>query len=151
MTTSAPPPAALGRRLDALRAAHLMTADVVTVDEQTGVVSAGEVMRRGGFRHLPVMRAGRVVGIVEAQALWAALGALTYPSMGRPVTAVMLDFVTQVGPGAALPEVARQLRCSRCDAVLVTEPDGHLLGLITTHDLVRVIALSPLPDEPATG
>lgn len=134
-----------GLRLDELRAADLMTEDVVTVTEGTGVLNAGELMRQGGFRHLPVLRAGRVVGIVEAGALWAALGGLTYPSMGRPVAEVMVDYAARVSPEASLPEVAGHLRSSQCDAVLVTEPNGSLIGIITAHDLVRVIALCPVP------
>lgn len=132
-------------RLDDLRAAHLMSVDVVTVTESAGVLQAGELMRQGGFRHLPVLRAGRVVGMVEADALWAALGGLTYPSMGRPVAEVMVDFVAKVSPEASLPEVARHLMSSHCDAVLVTEQDGSLVGLISAHDLVRVVALCPEP------
>lgn len=122
-----------------------MSVDLVTVAEDTGVLTAGELMRQGGFRHLPVLRDGRVVGIVEADALWSALAGLSYPSMGRPVAQVMLDFVTRVSPEASLPEVARHLATSRCDAVLVTESDGFLIGLITAHDLVRVIAACPEP------
>ena len=57
--------AALGRDLDRTRLADVMTANPTTIDEGTPVVKALEVMLDGGFRHLPVTRAGRPVGILS--------------------------------------------------------------------------------------
>ena len=44
---------------------RLMTRDIVTAEPTTTVEQAMERMTAGRFRHLPVMEAGRVVGIIS--------------------------------------------------------------------------------------
>ena len=53
-----------GSALDT-RVADVMTRDLVTADEDTTVDEALEIMTRGRFRHLPVRREGRLVGLVS--------------------------------------------------------------------------------------
>ncbi|MDE8345656.1 MAG: CBS domain-containing protein [Acidocella sp.] len=48
-----------------LPAAALMTANPVTASPATTVAEAMEIMTDGHFRHLPVMEAGRLVGLVS--------------------------------------------------------------------------------------
>ena len=57
--------AAAGRDFDRTRLAEVMTAEPVTVDASIAVAKALEVMQDGGFRHLPVMRAGQPIGIMS--------------------------------------------------------------------------------------
>jgi CBS domain-containing protein len=42
-----------------------MTAKVVTASEEMSVVGVMEEMTRGRFRHVPVLKAGRLVGLVS--------------------------------------------------------------------------------------
>lgn len=44
----------------------LMTPDPVTIRSSDSIAAALQRMRQSGHRHLPVMRAGRVVGILSA-------------------------------------------------------------------------------------
>ena len=46
-----------------------MTPDPVTVDESTSVAEAIHLLEERHLRHLPVMRAGRLVGLVTEKAL----------------------------------------------------------------------------------
>ena len=56
------------------RVREWMTAEPVTVSEDTTPEEAAQTMLEHGFRHLPVMRDGRVVGIVSVRdvAEWGA-------------------------------------------------------------------------------
>ena len=47
-----------------------MTTDVVTLSEEQELLLAEEVMKLMRIRHIPVMRDGRVVGIVTARDLF---------------------------------------------------------------------------------
>jgi CBS domain-containing protein len=58
---------ARGRSARTTRLAEVMTADPVTVTPGTRFGRALLMMQQGGFRHLPVLDAGRVVGIVAAR------------------------------------------------------------------------------------
>ena len=41
-----------------------MTSDVLTIDEDTSMMKASEIMRENNIRRLPVMHKGKLVGIV---------------------------------------------------------------------------------------
>lgn len=49
-----------------------MTPDPISVEPGTGTSTAFEIMSKGGFRHLPVVEHGRVVGIVSSRDLLRA-------------------------------------------------------------------------------
>lgn len=57
--------AAKGRDAAATKIADVMTPDPVTILAEAHPVDAMRAMREHGFRHLPVARGGKVVGIVS--------------------------------------------------------------------------------------
>lgn len=61
---------AAGASLDGVRVGDIMTVDPVTLREEDTVAVAIHTMAEGGFRHVPLMAEGRVVGIVTAQDLF---------------------------------------------------------------------------------
>jgi CBS domain-containing protein len=56
-----------GRDLRATRVGEVATRDVVTIDAEQPVRSVVETFRAGRFRHLPVVRDGRAVGILSTR------------------------------------------------------------------------------------
>ena len=58
---------ARGLDLDSTRLAEVMTADPVTVDARRPLNHALHLMYDGGFRHVPVVDGGGVVGVVSAR------------------------------------------------------------------------------------
>ena len=54
-----------GRRTDETRVADIMTRDPVLIDAERSLADALELMTGRGIRHLPVIAAGRVVGILS--------------------------------------------------------------------------------------
>jgi CBS domain-containing protein len=56
-----------GRDLATTRVGEVATRDVVTIDADQPVRSVVEVFRARRFRHLPVVRAGRAVGILSTR------------------------------------------------------------------------------------
>ena len=41
-----------------------MTSDVITVDEDTSMMKASQIMKENNIRRLPVMRKGKLVGMI---------------------------------------------------------------------------------------
>ncbi len=125
-----------------LRARDLMTRDVMTVGPQTPVGEALATMRHLGVRHLPVLDDGRFIGMVDDRLVAAALlaGEDVDATLARPVLTAMMAYVPQVEASADLARVAKLLRSSRCDAVVVVDPADRLLGIITTVDVVGAVA-----------
>ena len=64
--------AASGADLTAATAAEWMTADPTTAATDMDIADAAEVMGTRGFRHLPVVVDGRVVGIVSQRDVLSA-------------------------------------------------------------------------------
>ena len=44
-----------------------MTTDVITIDEDTSMLKAGQIMKENNIKALPVMRDGKLMGIVTDQ------------------------------------------------------------------------------------
>jgi CBS domain-containing protein len=55
------------------RAREWMTGDPITAEADLGLEKAQEIMLSNGFRHLPVVEGGRVVGIVSLRRVAAAM------------------------------------------------------------------------------
>lgn len=146
MTTTIPVPDAAapeGPALTRLTASDVMTSDVATVMTTTTVGAAMTLMRTLGIRHLPVLGDGRFVGIVDDRLVaFALLNAGGFGgALEQPVSTAMTHYVPQIGPGEPLQRVAHLLRTSRCDAIVVVDAQEHLLGIITTVDVVSAVAL----------
>ncbi|CAM9946602.1 unnamed protein product [Phaeothamnion confervicola] len=68
---------ALKRDPDTVRLAEVMTRDPDTIGPDETAFAALDMMRKRGYRHLPVMDAGKLVGMVSVRDLYAtALGEL---------------------------------------------------------------------------
>jgi CBS domain-containing protein len=60
---------AQGKSLDKTKAADIMTRKVITVDLKKGVNVLYETLKKFSFRHLPVTRGKKVVGMVSSHDL----------------------------------------------------------------------------------
>ncbi len=68
---------AMKRDPDTLRLAEVMTRDPDTIGPDETAFAALDMMRKRGYRHLPVMDAGRLIGMVSVRDLYStALGEL---------------------------------------------------------------------------
>jgi CBS domain-containing protein len=67
-----------------LRAADVMSRDLVTIGEETGISDIAQVMEEKHFKRLPVVRGGRLVGIVSRGDVLRAVasGAVDSPEYG---------------------------------------------------------------------
>jgi cystathionine beta-synthase len=120
-------------------ASDVMTGDVVAVGEGETLAAAWELLARGRFHHLPVVRGGRCVGILDDRLLLRTMPPGTR-TLGRKVADLLPAPLVEVGPDTPLPEVAAAMQASRCDAAAVADDDGYLLGLITCFDIIATVA-----------
>ena len=56
------------------RAADVMAMDTVTIDAASPISEARTMMETGGMRHLPVLKEGRVIGVVSIRDLLGVVG-----------------------------------------------------------------------------
>lgn len=121
-----------------------MSPDPVQVSPETTVAEAREVLASEGFRHLPVVNEGRLMGIVSDRdvginddALRSALRRNEVETLlddDRPVEAVMSSTPHIIGPDAPISDASRLLVSRRISALPVVDDDGELVGIITSVD-----------------
>ncbi len=56
------------------RAADVMAMDTVTIDAASPISEARSMMETGGMRHLPVLKGGKVIGVVSIRDLLGVVG-----------------------------------------------------------------------------
>lgn len=121
-----------------------MSPDPVTVSPDTTVAEARALMEAEGFRHLPVVTGGTLLGIVSDRdvaikdaALRAAIRQRTVEGLlddDRPVESVMSHALHLIGSDAAVSEAARLLVSRRISALPVVDSDRKMVGIITSVD-----------------
>lgn len=122
-----------------------MTADPTSVADDTPVMDAMQILRRGGYRRLPVLADGRLVGIVTDRDLKEAT-----PSKASTLSVYEMNYLLSkllvrdvMGPELITVasddpiENAALLMEEHTISGLPVVDDGELVGIFTITDLVR--------------
>jgi CBS domain-containing protein len=134
-----------------MRAKDIMSSPVFTVEEDTTVEKAAELMTGRAVTALPVIdETGRLVGMVsESDLLWhhvpadPTARARRIPDtdpLDRPgrVGEVMSPFTVTTWPGADVAEIAEQMLEHDVRSVPVLG-DGIVVGIVSRRDILRVM------------
>ncbi len=113
---------------------RIMHRDPVTITPVDSLASAQSVMQREGYRQLPVVEKGALVGIVSDRDLHAHSGYLERTK----VDAAMTERLITVTPGDPATHAARVLLENRINAVPVVD-GNHLIGIVSRSDLLRLL------------
>jgi acetoin utilization protein AcuB len=121
-----------------------MTPSVTTASPDTTLADALATVRAHRIRHIPVLRAGRLVGIVTDRDLRLAMPPVWAPDREeltealrtRRVEEVMTPNVVTIGADTPIEEAARQMLTNRIGCLPVME-DGALVGILTKSDVVE--------------
>lgn len=145
-----------------------MTSDPKTVTAKTPVMEAMQLLREGGFRRLPVVANGKLVGIVTdrdlkeatpSKATTLSVYELNYLLSKLTVKDVMKSPVRSVSPDDPIETAALIMEEHKISGLPVVE-DEMVVGILTITDMlqtfVEVLGLREggtrvtvvLPDEP---
>ena len=130
-------------------AAELMTKDPATVKSSTTVDEAAQKMRELNIRHLPIIHAGQIVGVISDRDLTALLyedlmnlgsgdgGARLNQAVGD----VMSGDVLTAGPETEATELIELFIEHKIGAIPIVDTDGgSLLGIVSYVDILRAAA-----------
>lgn len=128
-----------------MKVSELMTRDVISVDETTTLGEAIGVLVEHGFRHVPIVRDRRPIGMVSdrdlrriegmvASALAGASGAAAYDA---PVTSIAQGEPITVTRDASAREAIDAMLDAHVSSVLVVDERGELAGIVSTVDVLR--------------
>ena len=118
---------------------HVMTLAPHTIGSDQPLSVAHRLMREHQLRHLPVLRAGKLVGVLSQRDLFF-LESLTGVDIeiDRVADAMTQDVYT-AHPDDALRDVARIMANRKYGCAVVVE-QGRLIGIFTVTDALRHLA-----------
>jgi CBS domain-containing protein len=118
---------------------ELMTRDLVTLKETQNLALADELLRLHRIRHLPVMREGKLVGLVTHRDLLKAAAQKGLDPARQPLWAadIMNREVRTVRPEMPLRHAVRVMLDNKFGCLPVVGDNNILLGILTEADLVR--------------
>ena len=139
-----------------MTARELMTPNPVTVTVEESLADAWDLMRELDIRHVPVVQAGALVGMLSDRdlghldmarmAMGEGADALRR-ELARPIIDLMRSDVIFVEPETGLNDVITLLIEHKVGALPVVQPDTReVLGIVSYIDVLRVIQDS-LEDE----
>jgi CBS domain-containing protein len=140
--------------MDRTRVRDIMSEKMVTISESDTLSTVEDIMTLGRVRHMPVVHAGKLVGVVsERDLLRTSLSNLT--DFGNEERRLFLHAVEiarvmsappiTIAPDATVEEAARVMAERRIGCLPVLEND-QLLGIVTETDVLRYFARVP-PDH----
>lgn len=119
----------------------LMSRDLITLQETDGLLQGDELLKQHDIRHLPVVREGKLVGIVSDRDIIRAMA--RHPSNQQPpvhIADIMTRGLETVTPELSARDAIRKLLDHRFGCLPVVERDGRLVGIITESDFMRLAA-----------
>lgn len=125
---------------------EIMRADVAVLTPQSSLRDVAELMRERDVRHVPILESGKIVGIVSDRDirlyvadLFQSQGETEIEANRRALTIrnIMQTKPLQVDPSADVDEVVDLLLEYKIGAVLVSDSQGALRGIVSYEDILR--------------
>ncbi|MDP3938667.1 MAG: CBS domain-containing protein [Deltaproteobacteria bacterium] len=148
-------------RSDSLKAPvkSILNPKLVSVSADERLDTVDDIMALGQVRHLPVVKAGELVGIVsQRDLLRASLSSISNVGLGEKrafLTSIKLheimtcDVIT-ITPETSIQEAAEIMADEKIGCLPVVD-DNHLMGMITETDLLHFMAELGRADRPHTN
>lgn len=119
---------------------HFMTHDPITIERGHPISRARRLMETHHIRHLPVIHAGKLVGIVSQRDL-LRVDRIVDLDQGRvPVGEAMTKPAYAVRADAPLRDVADQMAARHCGSVVVVDDEQRVVGLLTAGAGLRALS-----------
>jgi acetoin utilization protein AcuB len=123
-----------------------MSKDLITVDEDASIMKASKLMKQNAIKHLPILRKGRLVGIVSDRELKEATPSKAttldihemYHLLDQiKVKSLMPKQLFTITPGETMEKAAAVMLKRNISALPVLDPHGALQGIITKGDIFK--------------
>ena len=125
---------------------ELMTPDPVTIAHNQTVGKAIEIMARHDIRHLPVIKDGKLVGIISDRDLRQMGGrpSLMLPKTDRddaylelPVKEAMTLNVITIREHNTVQDVITLMVKNKISSLPVVDRDGTMVGIVSEQDVLK--------------
>ena len=133
-----------------------MSTNVITVGPNTTLPEAHQVMINEEIRRLPVVKNGRLVGIITlgdvrgaqpSPATSLSIWELNYLLSKLTASQIMTADPVTISPTATIGEAARLMLENRVSGLPVLDEKGDLVGIITESDIFSMVVLHQWSQE----
>ena len=125
----------------------IMSTQIVAIGAGDQLRTAQDIMTLGEVRHMPVVKAGQLVGVVSERDLLRALPSHLGAAEGDrvflssvPVSRVMSSPAVVIDAKASVRHAARVMVEKKIGCLPVMSDMGELLGMVTETDILRSVA-----------
>lgn len=115
------------------------TPDPITASETAGITELRQLMDAHGIRHLPITRAGAVVGLVSERDLRLAAGLARDHREQVRASDIMATELLTVTADTPIVAVARQMSEQKVGSAIVNETGGAFFGIFTATDALNAL------------
>ncbi|MFH1135165.1 MAG: CBS and ACT domain-containing protein [Pseudomonadota bacterium] len=115
----------------------IMSKDVVTISESATLEDAVALMKEFDIRHLPVIKDGRLAGLVTEGDVRGA----RFPAMLEDISVkdLMVNKPITIGPEGLLEDAARLVFRHKIGCLPVVDESGALMGIVTVADMLAAL------------
>jgi acetoin utilization protein AcuB len=118
-----------------MKAQEVMTKNTVTINYKQSALEAVKLMLGRKIRHLPVLKNGKVIGILSVNQLQSLSAQFHQTRVGD----ICDKFVVYANPESDVAELSHAFTDVKVEAIPVLDIKGHLMGIITQFDFVKLI------------
>ena len=121
-----------------MRIREVMTSPATTIESRDSIAHAANLMYEGRFRHLPVVRDGRLVGMISDRDVAEARARGAIPAL-LTVESFMRQDVVSAAPETPIQEASRLVVEHKIGALPVMD-DAQVVGIVTRGGLCQLLA-----------
>jgi len=135
-------------RISGIKVSQLMSEKVITALSKTTIFEAERTMTTQGFRRLPIISDGKVIGIITTMDIIRFFGSgsvFKYLQSGTiiqvlntPALEIATKEVSTIEPSADVGQAAKMMRDKNIGALPVVEKE-KLVGMLTERDFFKII------------
>jgi acetoin utilization protein AcuB len=135
---------------------RIMTRKPATVSPEDNLETVRNILEQHGFHHVPVIESGKLAGIVSYTDYLRVIRELYGNAQERSTNArllhtvlvkeVMTEHPICLAPTDTVEDALRIFNTNHFHAIPVIEDNRHLVGILSTQDLIRMLERILAPD-----
>ena len=116
-----------------------MTTTPISIEQDQTIAQASYLMRTHQIRHLPVLRGGKLTGILTDRDIKLIEALSDISPTETTIQAAMTDDIYTVSPDAPLDEVTSAMAQGKFGSAIVVQ-NGKVVGIFTTVDVCQAMS-----------
>lgn len=122
----------------------IMSTRLVTVHPLTTLSEVQELFDRHQIHHLPVVRYREIIGMISHTDLQRFPLKQQQSGQDRKAEDIMTVGLAKVNSTDTLRTAIEVFKLNRFHALPVVDDDAELVGIVTTHDLIKALSEEPI-------